>query len=161
MERGPLEIDPETMRQLGYRTVDLLVDRLAGLREQPVLRRGAPAEPPAQPTYDRDPPVTRSWPNRWLADGLDAAGLRRLPLFRLLSDAQLERVAGRAGERAVAEGEPVVERWDATREFYTVLEGTAVVRSGERRLDDIGPGDYFGELAAEITRTARDRLPGL
>jgi CRP-like cAMP-binding protein len=142
MERGPLEIDPETMRQLGYRTVDLLVDRLAGLREQPVLRRGAPAEPPAQPTYDRDPPVTRSWPNRWLADGL-------------------ERVAGRAGERAVAEGEPVVERWDATREFYTVLEGTAVVRSGERRLDDIGPGDYFGELAAEITRTARDRLPGL
>jgi aromatic-L-amino-acid/L-tryptophan decarboxylase len=164
----------------------------------------APAEPPAQPTYDRDPPVAHSWPNRWLADGLDAAGLRRLPLFRLLSDAQLERVARLAGERAVAEGELVVERWDATREFYTVLEGTAVVRSGERHLDDIGPGDYFGELAAldwgagfgyarlatvtatspmrllvladgdlralmheipelaaEITRTARDRLPGL
>jgi hypothetical protein len=35
--RDPLEIDPETMRQLGYRTVDLLVDRLAGLRAQPVL----------------------------------------------------------------------------------------------------------------------------
>jgi NAD-dependent oxidoreductase involved in siderophore biosynthesis len=35
--RDPLEIDPETMRQLGYRTVDLLVARLAGLRAQPVL----------------------------------------------------------------------------------------------------------------------------
>jgi hypothetical protein len=35
--RDPLEIDPETMRQLGYRTVDLPVDRLAGLRAQPVL----------------------------------------------------------------------------------------------------------------------------
>lgn len=44
MERDPLEVDPETMRQLGYRTVDLLVDRLAGLRDQPVLRRGTPAE---------------------------------------------------------------------------------------------------------------------
>ena len=42
----------------------------------------------------------------------------------------------------------VVEQWDATREFYVVLEGTAVVRTAERHLDDIGPGDFFGEIAA-------------
>jgi CRP-like cAMP-binding protein len=29
-----------------------------------------------------------------------------------------------------------------------VLEGTAVVRTAERHLDDIGPGDFFGEIAA-------------
>lgn len=156
------------------------------------------------PAFDLDPPVTRSWPGRWPADGWDADALRRLPLFRPLSDAQLARVASLAGERTVAEGEVVVERWDATREFYAVLEGTAAVRAAERHLDDIGPGDYFGELAAldwgasfgyarlatvtatspmrllvlanadlaalmdeipglaaEMTRTARDRLPGL
>jgi aromatic-L-amino-acid/L-tryptophan decarboxylase len=161
-----------------------------------------PAVPP--PAYDRDPPVTRSWPNRRPVDGRDPRGLRRLPLFQPLSDAQLERVAGLAGERTVAEGEVVIERWDASREFYAVLDGTAAVRVAERHLDDIGPGDYFGELAAldwgasfgyarlatvtatspmrllvlansdllalmdeipelaaEITRTARDRLPGL
>ena len=44
MEKDPLEVDPETMRRLGYRTVDLLVDRLAGLRDIPVLRHGSPAE---------------------------------------------------------------------------------------------------------------------
>lgn len=42
----------------------------------------------------------------------------------------------------------IVEQWQATREFYVVLEGTAVVRTTERHLDDIGPGDFFGEIAA-------------
>ena len=44
MEEDPLGVDPETMRRLGYRTVDLLVDRIAGLRDLPVLRHGTPAE---------------------------------------------------------------------------------------------------------------------
>jgi aromatic-L-amino-acid decarboxylase len=38
----PLALDRETMRQLGYRTVDLLVDWLE--RETPPLQRAAPAE---------------------------------------------------------------------------------------------------------------------
>jgi CRP-like cAMP-binding protein len=45
-------------------------------------------------------------------------------------------------------GEVIIEQWDATRDFYVVLEGTAVVRTAERHLDDIGPGDFFGEIAA-------------
>jgi aromatic-L-amino-acid/L-tryptophan decarboxylase len=44
MDESQLGLDPETMRRLGYQTVDLLVDRWVGLREQPVLRRGAPTE---------------------------------------------------------------------------------------------------------------------
>jgi aromatic-L-amino-acid/L-tryptophan decarboxylase len=107
------------------------------------------AEPQAlPPAYDRDPPVAQSWPNRRLVGGLDTDTLRRLPLFQPLGDAELERIASLAGERAVAEGEVAVQQWDATREFYVVLEGTAVVRTAERHLDDIGPGDFFGELAA-------------
>jgi CRP-like cAMP-binding protein len=74
--------------------------------------------------------------------------LRQLPLFRSLSEAELDRIAGLAGERAVNAGEVIIEQWDATREFYVVLEGTAVVRTTERHLDDIGAGDFFGEIAA-------------
>jgi voltage-gated potassium channel len=74
--------------------------------------------------------------------------LRRLPLFQPLGDAELEWIAGLAGVRAVPAGEVIVEQWEATREFYVVLEGTAVVRTTERQLDDIGPGDFFGEIAA-------------
>jgi aromatic-L-amino-acid decarboxylase len=44
MDQNPLGLDPETMRRLGYQTVDLLVDRWTGLGEQPVLRRGTPSE---------------------------------------------------------------------------------------------------------------------
>jgi aromatic-L-amino-acid decarboxylase len=165
----------------------------------------ATAEPPTLPrTYDRDPPVAESWPGHRLAGSLDTAMLGRLPLFQRLTDTELDRVAGLAGERAATAGEVIIEQWEGTREFYVVLEGTAVVRTTERHLDDIGPGDFFGEIAAldwgasfgyarlatvtatspmrllvlanadllvlmeelpgiaaQISRAARDRLPGL
>ena len=38
----PLALDPETMRELGYRTIDLLVERLQ--RAEPPIRRASPAE---------------------------------------------------------------------------------------------------------------------
>ena len=54
-ETDPLALDPETMRELGYRTIDLLVERLQ--RAEPPIRRASPAEmrdrlhgpPPDQP----------------------------------------------------------------------------------------------------------------
>ncbi len=108
----------------------------------------AMALPPTLPTYDRDPPVAQSWPNHRLTGALDLTGLRRLPLFQRLSDTELERIIGLASERTAATGEVIIQQWEGTREFYVVLEGTAVVRTAERQLDDIGPGDFFGELAA-------------
>jgi hypothetical protein len=62
MGEDPLGLDPETMRRLGYQTVDLLVDRLARLGDEPVVRRGTPAElarrlsgpPPAGPERFED-----------------------------------------------------------------------------------------------------------
>jgi len=54
-DSDPLSLDPETMRELGYRTIDFLVERLQ--REEPPIRRASPAEmrerlhgvPPDQP----------------------------------------------------------------------------------------------------------------
>jgi glutamate/tyrosine decarboxylase-like PLP-dependent enzyme len=43
MERSPLALDAETMRQLGYRTVDMLVERLVA-PPGPVVRSAAPHE---------------------------------------------------------------------------------------------------------------------
>ena len=55
LQQDPLALDKEAMRQLGYRTIDLLVDRLE--RETPPVQRASPAEmrrrlegtPPEQP----------------------------------------------------------------------------------------------------------------
>ncbi|MFD8495543.1 pyridoxal phosphate-dependent decarboxylase family protein [Amycolatopsis sp. NPDC059657] len=43
-EGGWLDLPPERMRELGHQVVDLLVDHLTGLREQPVQRLATPAE---------------------------------------------------------------------------------------------------------------------
>lgn len=43
MNEDPLALDADTMRRLGYRTVDMLVDQLAD-RGAPVIRRGDPEE---------------------------------------------------------------------------------------------------------------------
>jgi hypothetical protein len=47
-----------------------------------------------------------------------------------------------------AAGELIVRRWDPSREFYVILEGTADARTAEEYLAHLGPGDFFGELAA-------------
>src|SRR5690349_6140770 len=44
MAGDPLELDRDTMRAMGYRVVDLLVERIATLRDEPVLRTGSRAE---------------------------------------------------------------------------------------------------------------------
>jgi aromatic-L-amino-acid/L-tryptophan decarboxylase len=44
MSRDPLALDRETMRRMGYQVVDLLVDRIAGLADEPVLRTATRAE---------------------------------------------------------------------------------------------------------------------
>ena len=44
MEHDPLGLDPDTMRRLGYRTVDWLADREARRRSEPVLQQATLAE---------------------------------------------------------------------------------------------------------------------
>jgi aromatic-L-amino-acid/L-tryptophan decarboxylase len=44
MDPDPLAVDPDTMRRLGYLTVDWLVDREIHRREEPVLQQASPAE---------------------------------------------------------------------------------------------------------------------
>src|SRR3954451_11735487 len=56
-DRSPLGVDPDTMRTLGYHTVDMLVDRMTG-PAGPVVRAAAPEvlherlamSPPETPT---------------------------------------------------------------------------------------------------------------
>jgi glutamate/tyrosine decarboxylase-like PLP-dependent enzyme len=85
----------------------------------------------------------------WLAGGgIDAGDLRAVTLFASLDDKALERVAGWAAERRVEAGEAAIRRWDRARDFYVVLEGAATVERDGKLLAVLGPGDFFGELAA-------------
>jgi aromatic-L-amino-acid/L-tryptophan decarboxylase len=64
--RDPLALDKNTMRQLGYRTVDLLVDWLE--RESPPLRRASPAEMRERLT---GPPPDQPEPFEQILEGLE------------------------------------------------------------------------------------------
>src|SRR4051812_13628046 len=78
----------------------------------------------------------------------DAERVRQLPLFSGLDAAAREIVVKSAREQLAQPGEAVVTRWQGTRHFYAIVSGEAEVCSDQEVLSELGPGEYFGELAA-------------
>jgi len=81
-------------------------------------------------------------------DDVDEATVRRIPLFAGLQRHGLDLVIRSAQQMSVDTGETVVERWHGTRHFYAILAGTVEIQRDGERLQDLGAGDFFGELAA-------------
>jgi aromatic-L-amino-acid/L-tryptophan decarboxylase len=90
-------------------------------------------------------PLERGWLRR---ARLDARVLRTVPLFASLDDAQAALVLRESHEHQAAPGEPIVERWHLSRDLYVVLEGAVKVSAGDNALRTLGPGEFFGEVAA-------------
>jgi CRP-like cAMP-binding protein len=85
--------------------------------------------------------------------------LRRVPLFARLDDDELARVAEAASEVATPAGQVLVQPGTAGSGMFFIAEGTAVVETKRDQLE-LGPGQFFGELALmseDSTRTARVR----
>jgi MFS family permease len=81
--------------------------------------------------------------------------LRSLPLFAPLPPATLEYLAGRLRHRRVSAGETIVRRGDPGEAFYVIAEGRVEV-SFDGRPRELGPGEFFGEIALlrDVPRTA-------
>lgn len=77
-----------------------------------------------------------------------AAALAGVPLFAGFSKRQLRRLAGDTDELTFAPGEAVVREGDLGETLFVVLEGEARVERKGRKVGDVMPGDFFGELAA-------------
>jgi CRP/FNR family cyclic AMP-dependent transcriptional regulator len=77
---------------------------------------------------------------------MDEAVLRRIRLFAGLSRKQRKLLAMRADEVDVPAGKVLCCKGSTAHEFFVIEDGTAkVVRDGQY-LDDLGPGDFFGEM---------------
>jgi hypothetical protein len=81
-------------------------------------------------------------------DRVDPATLAALPLFESLERPLLERLAASARIATAAGGEAIVRKWEMSRDFYVLIEGTAAVTSETEHLRDLARGDFFGELGA-------------
>jgi CRP-like cAMP-binding protein len=80
--------------------------------------------------------------------------LREVPLFSGLSEKELKRVADNMTERTFSDGQEVTSQDARGNWFFVIEEGTASVNRDGETVRNLGPGDYFGEIAL-IDRGAR------
>lgn len=82
--------------------------------------------------------------------------LSKVPLFAGLGTNDLRDVGRLADEVSVRAGKVLTKEGTSAEEFFVVLEGTVAISRGGKRLREMGPGDFFGELAmlGRVPRTA-------
>lgn len=80
--------------------------------------------------------------------------LKRVPLFASCSGRELEEIAKIADELDFREGKQLTREGAAGREFFVLIEGTAEVTQGKRKIRTMSDGDFFGEISL-ITRLPR------
>jgi len=88
-----------------------------------------------------------------MARGSDAVDLGSVWLFSECSKAERKSIERKAKLEHVSAADTIVEEGDVGTVFYFIVDGTAAVIRQGRKVVDLGPGHYFGELAL------LDRLP--
>jgi CRP-like cAMP-binding protein len=78
---------------------------------------------------------------------MDVKHLEGIALFEGLSRDQLAEVARQADEIDVEAGKRLVSAGRFGYEFFVIENGTCEVVRGDEHLADLGPGDFFGEMA--------------
>jgi CRP/FNR family transcriptional regulator, cyclic AMP receptor protein len=73
--------------------------------------------------------------------------LKGVPLFAGLSKRDLAALGTIADELDVQAGKELIGANEPGRQFFVLLEGEAVVRRNGRKVNTLGPGDFFGEIA--------------
>jgi len=97
---------------------------------------------------------------------MDPARLAGTKLFAGLSDEELQRCAECCEEIEVLTGSRVVNEGDYAYKLLVVLEGRLEVTRQGSHVAEIGPGDFFGEMAlpedgrrnADVVALERSRL---
>jgi aromatic-L-amino-acid/L-tryptophan decarboxylase len=127
---------------LNHSTSQAEVDRALELAA--TLPVEAAAGPPtmARESY---PTIEAGWVGR---SSLDANALRSFALFASLEHEHAGRVLRTAHERDAVTGEAVVEQWQISRDLYVVMNGAVAITVDGDCVRTLGPGEFFGELAA-------------
>jgi CRP/FNR family cyclic AMP-dependent transcriptional regulator len=87
---------------------------------------------------------------------MNAQRLKTIPLFSGLSKRQLEQLAGWIDEVDLPAGKQLLGEGTFAYEFVMIESGSASVSIDGQHVNDLGAGDFFGEIALLSTprRTA-------
>ena len=82
--------------------------------------------------------------------------LKRVPLFAQCTRPQLQQIASIADEIDFREGKQLAREGSTGREFFVIVDGTAEVTQGRKKLRTLSDGDFFGEISliTKLPRTA-------
>jgi CRP-like cAMP-binding protein len=97
---------------------------------------------------------------------VDAATLKKIPIFAGVPDETLRKIAPWATVEEWPEGREIVKEGGFSNHFYAIEDGTAKVTRAGEHLADLGPGDVFGEQgllerqerSATVTATSEIRV---
>ena len=73
--------------------------------------------------------------------------LHRIPLFSAFDRRELKRVSMLADEVEVPAGRCLMAQGDRGAEMFVIESGQVRVERDGRRINTLGPGDFFGEIA--------------
>jgi CRP/FNR family transcriptional regulator, cyclic AMP receptor protein len=73
--------------------------------------------------------------------------LARVPMFSALNRKELKQVAKLVDEISRPGGTVLADEGESGREFFLIIEGTADVLKGRKRVASLGPGQFFGEIS--------------
>ena len=89
--------------------------------------------------------------------------LKRVPLFERCSKRELEQIAAVADELDLPDARDLTSQGTGGFEFMILVEGEADVIRGVRKVNELGPGDFIGEIALVTgeprTATVKTRGP--
>ena len=82
--------------------------------------------------------------------------LKKVPLFAGCSKNELKELALIADEIDLRDGHVLTREGRPGREFFVMVDGTAGVTRKDKKIADLGSGDWFGEIAllTDAPRTA-------
>jgi CRP/FNR family cyclic AMP-dependent transcriptional regulator len=78
---------------------------------------------------------------------MNQARLKDVPFFSKLKKKELEVIAKHADEVDVPAGKVLTKQGDLGDEFFVIESGSAEVARDGERINELGPGDFFGEIA--------------
>jgi CRP/FNR family transcriptional regulator, cyclic AMP receptor protein len=82
--------------------------------------------------------------------------LSRVPLLSRCSKRELSRIAALADLVDFQEGRTLMKEGSRGAEFFVLVDGSATVTKAGKKLAELGPGDWVGEIAllSDVPRTA-------